>query len=107
MQFMTCSLLPNIVKSVILEFPNSASVAVVCVQIKLAMVLTKSIRVWRKYRPRSVLMESKELLDQALLFESNAIAILCEWELSTVYLHVYSLRIYVYRNELAYKWLNI
>ena len=42
------------------------------------MVLKKSFRVWRKYRPRSVLLESKEIPGQALLFEAGAIAILCE-----------------------------
>lgn len=41
------------------------------------MVLSKSFRVWRKYRPRSVLLESKDNPEEALLFESNAIAILC------------------------------
>ncbi len=42
------------------------------------MVLTKTIRVWRKYKPRSVLVESKEIPDEALLFESNTVAVLCE-----------------------------
>ena len=42
------------------------------------MVLSKSFRVWRKYRPRSVLLETKENPEEALLFETNAIAILCK-----------------------------
>ena len=42
------------------------------------MLLRKSFRVWRKYKPRSVLMESREIPDQALLFEARAIAILCK-----------------------------
>ena len=42
------------------------------------MVLSKSFRVWRKYRPRSVLLESKENPEEALLFESDTIAILCK-----------------------------
>lgn len=41
-------------------------------------MLRKSFRVWRKSRPRSVLLESKEVPDEALLFEADAIAILCE-----------------------------
>lgn len=40
------------------------------------MVLTKCCRVWRKYKPRSILLESKEIPDHALLFESDVIAIL-------------------------------
>ena len=43
------------------------------------MVLKKSFRVLRKYKPRSVLLESREIDDEALLFESNTIATLCEW----------------------------
>lgn len=42
------------------------------------MVLRKSCRVWRKYRPRSVLLESKDVPDQVLLFESDVIASLSE-----------------------------
>ena len=38
------------------------------------MVLRKSCRVWRKYRPRSVLLESKDIPDHVLLFESDVIA---------------------------------
>jgi phosphatidylinositol-bisphosphatase len=38
------------------------------------MVLKKSFRVLRRYKPRSVLLESKEIEDEALLFESNTIA---------------------------------
>ena len=44
------------------------------------MLLRKSFRVWRKYKPRSVLMESREIPDQALLFEARAIAILCKYQ---------------------------
>ena len=43
------------------------------------MVLTKCCRVWRKYKPRSILLESKEVPDHALLFESDIIAILGEF----------------------------
>lgn len=42
------------------------------------MVLKKSFRVWRKYRPRSVLLETKEIPEEALLLESDAIATICE-----------------------------
>ena len=42
------------------------------------MLLRKSFRVWRKYKPRSVLMESREISDEALLFEAHSIAILCK-----------------------------
>ena len=35
------------------------------------MVLSKSFRVWRKYRPRSVLLETKENPEEALLFETS------------------------------------
>lgn len=40
------------------------------------MVLRKSFRVLRRYKPRSVLLESKEIEDETLLFESNTIATL-------------------------------
>lgn len=42
------------------------------------MVLRKSFRVWRKHTPRSVLLESKEIPDEALLFESATVARLCK-----------------------------
>lgn len=42
------------------------------------MVLRKSCRIWRKYRPRSVLLESREVPDHVLLFESDVIASLSE-----------------------------
>ena len=38
------------------------------------MVLSKSFRVWRKYKPRSVLLESRDVPDHVLLFESDVIA---------------------------------
>ncbi len=47
------------------------------------MVLKKSFRVWRKYRPRSVLLETKEIPEEALLLESDAIATLCELATNT------------------------
>ena len=40
------------------------------------MVLRKSFRVLRRYKPRSVLLESREIEDETLLFESNTIATL-------------------------------
>ena len=40
------------------------------------MVLTKCVRVSWKFKPRSVLMESRDVPDHALLFESDVIAIL-------------------------------
>lgn len=40
------------------------------------MVLRKSCRVLRKYKPRSILLESKEVPDHVLLFESDIIAAL-------------------------------
>ena len=40
------------------------------------MVLKKSFRVLRRYKPRSVLLESKDIVDETLLFESNTIATL-------------------------------
>lgn len=49
------------------------------------MVLKKSVRVWQKYRPRSVMLESKDVPEEALLFESEAIAILCEFQQSTAW----------------------
>lgn len=42
------------------------------------MVLKKSFRVLRRYKPRSVLLESKEIEGETLLFESNTIATLSE-----------------------------
>ena len=42
------------------------------------MVLKKSFRVWRKQRPRSVLLESKDVPDEALLFEADSVARLCK-----------------------------
>ena len=43
------------------------------------MVLKKSFRVLRRYKPRSVLLESKEIEGETLLFESNTIATLSEY----------------------------
>ena len=44
------------------------------------MVLNKSFRVFRRWRPcRSVLLESKSISSEALLFESDTIAILSEF----------------------------
>ena len=44
-----------------------------------SMVLSKSFRVLRKWRPcRSVLLESRSISDQALLFESDCAAVLGE-----------------------------
>ena len=40
------------------------------------MVLKKSFRVWRRQKPRSVLLDSKAIEDESLLFESNTIATL-------------------------------
>lgn len=42
------------------------------------MVLRKSCRVWRKYRPRSLILESRDVTDHALLFESDVVASLSE-----------------------------
>lgn len=43
------------------------------------MVLNKSFRVLRKWRPcRSVLLESKTIADESLLFESDYAAVLCK-----------------------------
>ena len=42
------------------------------------MVLKKSFRVLRRYKPRSVLLESREIEGETLLFESNTIATLSE-----------------------------
>ena len=42
------------------------------------MVLTKGHRVWRKLKPRSALLECKDVTDGALLFESDSVATLCE-----------------------------
>lgn len=44
--------------------------------VNIIMVLRKSCRVWRKLKPRSVLLESKEVSDHVLLFESDVIALL-------------------------------
>lgn len=43
------------------------------------MVLRKSCRVWRKHRPRSVILESRDVPDHCLLFESDVIATLSKW----------------------------
>lgn len=48
------------------------------------MVLKKSVRVWQKYRPRSVMLESKDVPEEALLFESEAIAILSPVEVDII-----------------------
>ena len=40
------------------------------------MVLKKSFRVLRRHKPRSVVLESKAIEDESLLFESNTIATL-------------------------------
>ena len=43
------------------------------------MVLTKGHRVWRQLKPRSALLEWKDVTDGALLFESDNVAALCEF----------------------------
>lgn len=58
------------------------------------MVLTKTVRVWRKYRPRSVLVESKEVPDEALLFESNTVAVLCKQPQLDSYIPIYFMFIF-------------
>ena len=43
------------------------------------MVLTKGYRVWRKLKPRSALLECRDVTDGSLLFELDNVAALCEY----------------------------
>lgn len=50
------------------------------------MVLNKSLRVLRRWRPtRSVLLDSKTFNDEALLFESGSLAILSKYQVTYYY----------------------
>ena len=68
---MTSSLILSLIK----PLPLISSLEVfMCWRKTTKMVLSKSYRVWRKYRPRSVLLESRDVPDHVLLFESDVIA---------------------------------
>lgn len=54
------------------------------------MVLRKSCRVLRKYKPRSILLESKEVPDHVLLFESDIIAALTPVEVEILKKEAYT-----------------
>ena len=49
------------------------------------MVLNKSFKVLRRWRPsRSVLLESKTILEESLLFESGTLSVLSKENLQTL-----------------------